>query len=767
MDILLGKVTQQAMNYAIRSGIAITANYAFRQSSRLLKNVEDGSVRDELQTLQERLRSKINIIAPAIDMIELISARGNTSLESAVTLTQSLRWEIQAISKMMANAVDEENTTRKKSTKAQPKAQSELEVQNIVKQIKKLLAQIEDAVPLINLAITTSGASLSTSLPPTVSPSRLLQASTFVTNGDKEYCMSSARKVQIGPTFTLSMYMLFSGHLRPETEEDIRRSTWKEVIHKARLKLVRVPLDAIHNVPDGTPQLSSAGDMGTNEFGQSNRSTYFPQHISGEGRADEFGYQIVIVEDFDDGRVHESEDDEPQPGPYDGIELAGIREAIPIHEISKIFYADTGKILNIGSGGDVNSPVLLLKRDINAVPPRRLIQRFSADQAEEYQDHCQHPIASISGNDDEDHQSLIDAQLAHGHRVSSALPTEAVSSVDMASLWNLPPNLDPEWLAFEVFAESVDSDDESETDTNIEGSPKPPRTSSIVPEMTSALSNLHFHSTSDPNATHSSELKVLSPSTPMLPRRVSTIPVVRTSLSLLEMIIRLLSLQQFQQTSHLVIPDEFLNFFLAESATTGAASGDEQERRRLRDDARRKVGFDPYDESPVKRRGEDYQYRGGQSQAGWHGNANGDGGYEASPRQQSYNGYSSPRWDEGYDTHRVSSPSYVGAQNDQEVNLESPLLLRNRSQPSHSNTPDGPMPLLLRSYSSEKARNSLPSPSTHSNGFGVIGRPTHARKDNRSRVERWGSPLVRPTTGITDEGLGTSPVVMMESVEKD
>lgn len=37
MDIFLGKVTQQAMNYAIRSGITITASYAIKQSSRLLK----------------------------------------------------------------------------------------------------------------------------------------------------------------------------------------------------------------------------------------------------------------------------------------------------------------------------------------------------------------------------------------------------------------------------------------------------------------------------------------------------------------------------------------------------------------------------------------------------------------------------------------------------------------------------------------------------------------------------------------------------------
>ena len=60
MDILLGKVTQQAMNYAIRSGITITAGYAIRQSSRFLKTVE-GTEREELQDLQERLNSKIKV----------------------------------------------------------------------------------------------------------------------------------------------------------------------------------------------------------------------------------------------------------------------------------------------------------------------------------------------------------------------------------------------------------------------------------------------------------------------------------------------------------------------------------------------------------------------------------------------------------------------------------------------------------------------------------------------------------------------------------
>jgi hypothetical protein len=37
MDILLAKVTHQAMSYAIRSGIAITSTYAIKQCGRLMK----------------------------------------------------------------------------------------------------------------------------------------------------------------------------------------------------------------------------------------------------------------------------------------------------------------------------------------------------------------------------------------------------------------------------------------------------------------------------------------------------------------------------------------------------------------------------------------------------------------------------------------------------------------------------------------------------------------------------------------------------------
>ncbi|KAF2802803.1 Ran-binding-domain-containing protein, partial [Mytilinidion resinicola] len=583
------------MNYAIRTGISLTGGYAIKQCTQLVMVRREE--RDEIKTLQTRLESKIRIIAPAIDMIELIAARGNTSLESAVGLTNQLRWDIQKLGTRLGKAVGEQELARKGGASARSREQNALELKLIASDIKKLLERIEDALPLINLAITTSGASMSTTLPQTVSPSRLLQASTFLTDGDRQYMSTPSRTQQIGPTFTLSMYMLFAGHSRrPQDEQSIRETTWKEVIHKTRMKLLRVPLDML----EGLAPLNGAP-----------RNGWFPDQIPSEGKTHEFAYQFQIIEDLDDDRMHSIEEGEPQPGPYDDVESAGIREIIPIHQISKIFYADTGKILNIGTEGETNNPILLVKRDINAQPPRRMMRR-----REEEWDEGESPI------DPNDEQLELDAQLRRESSVNlSEEPLEAPKQPH--NPWRLPPGLDPEWMAFEVYTEfPLDSDTESELEADTpssagyKASPRPatPTASSADPSpLASKFSNLNLRTpTPSPAGTPQPPNTQLIPSptkhaTP-LPQHTpkpSPFPAIKTSLSLLEMLIRLTSLQQFQQSSHLAIPDEHLNFFLDENATVGAG-GDAELRRRVRRDAMRRVGFDPYNESPIKRRGEEY-----------------------------------------------------------------------------------------------------------------------------------------------------------------
>ncbi|KAI5243432.1 Ran-binding-domain-containing protein [Aureobasidium subglaciale] len=581
MDILLAKVTQQAMNYAIRSGIAITSTYAIRQCTRLVKTAPRGGKREELLNLQVRLESKIRIISPAIDMIELIAARGNTSLESAVVLTKDLRWEIQALGIRLANAANEEELYRRKSSRAKSKEQNELELQLIVSDVKKLLARIEDAVPLINLAITTSGVNLSTNLPATVSPSRLLQASTFLTAADSQYTAAPGQNVQVGPVYVL-----------PHDEESAREATWKEVIHKARVKLVRVPLDSLYNLPGSLTTPSGA--------------RYFPKELPSDGASVEYAYQLVVIEDLDDDRVHTFEEDEAQPGPFEGVALAGIRDVIPIHEISKIFYADTGKILNIGSEGETNNPILLLKRDIHAEPPRRMMERRYTEDQDYYdddEDYDERPKTQDSDDTDHDEQAQINAQI---HRDSTPQlqgdKEEPTAQQDPDAHWRLPPDLDPEWIALEVYTEDPPTDDEEDQEEEEDSTPHPPpRKPSLDASLTNGMTSLKL--TSPPTKQINQLLPPPQPSPS--PRSPVPQPQIRTSLSLLEMLIRLTALQQFRQSSHLTIEDELLNFFLEDSATTGAGS-DTSSRQRIRRDARKRVGFDPYDESPIKRRGEEY-----------------------------------------------------------------------------------------------------------------------------------------------------------------
>jgi hypothetical protein len=642
MDILMSKVTQQAMNYAIRSGVAVTASYAIKQSTRLLMHAPKNEDRNELLELQQRLQNKIRIISPAIDMIELIAARGNTSLQSAVTLTKELRWEIQSLGQRLAHAASSQESAKKSWISTQAQAKNEVEVKLIIADIRKLLGRLEDSVPLINLAISTSGASLSSSLPSTVSPSRLLQASTFLTACDTEYSMSPHEAVQVGPTFTLSVYMLFGGHLRPQEEEEIRQMTWKEVMHKARVKLRRVPIEIA--LSSGDPQHSK----------ETTAETGCESSIPSEGRPAEFAYQMMIIEDLDDDRVHTFDEGSPQPGRHDDVELAGIREVFPIHQISKIFYADTGKVLNIGTEGEINNPFLLLKRDLNAIPPRRTMSEDETTEDDE------EPSASTD-NTGEDEPEPNQTQQA-------------------ADPWRLPPNLDPEWIALEVFTESEESDDEaSDIEVSSSASPQASRTESIDNQLTAMMPNLRIDAKpASANSSPSSNEQLLPKSTSHLATKPPPpwVNSIRTSLSLLEMLLRLTSLQQFQQQSHLSITDELLNFFLEESAATGAG-GDEMHRQRLRSDARRRVGWDPYDESPMKRRGESYQYQ---------------------------NGYH------------------------EENSSWSPSGMQTRSITGMSDT-----------------QSPSPSPSAK-------GRKEWLKKGE----ERKGSPL-RPSTGRSDEGIGTSP----------
>jgi hypothetical protein len=561
MDVLLARITQQAVHYAIRSGVSISAGFAFQQCHRLLKSTPMGEERERLTHLHAQLESKMRVVSPSVDMIELIAARGNTSLESVVSLAQDIRLHIQhlgsRLSRMTYPTVDGGYTYTKMHGR-KSKGYHADDMRSIISQMEMLLHRINDAVPLINLAITTSGVSMSTKLSEKVSPGRLLQASTFVTAADRAYVLESSRRSQVGPTYVVSVYMLFGAHSsRPP---DVRRSTWKEVIHKAQLKIWRVSLDQVYALPGEDARTTSNVTNGS---------------IPAEVKAAEYAYQMSIVEDLDDNRLHTVDDADPMPGQFNDIANAGCRDVVPVHEISKIFFADTGKLLDIGTDEDVHNPVILLKRDVHAEPPRRLLAHSRSCDS----------LFSDLGLQDPEH----DTEPEHSRRARSPRRGPQVKAEHD---WRLPADLDPEWMAFEVYSDGDSASESSEVQhALISGDNSPPGSTS--PEV--SFKGPHLTEASCAAATAASSIDMRgSQYSPLY-----NLPPVKTTLSLLEIVLKLLSLQQFRQESHLAIEDELLNFFLETSSAAGSGLSNKH-RQKLRDDALHRVGFDPYEQSPTK-----------------------------------------------------------------------------------------------------------------------------------------------------------------------
>lgn len=173
---------------------------------------------------------------------------------------------------------------------------------------------------------------------------------------------------------------------------------------------------------------------------------------------------------------------------------------------------------------------------------------------------------------------------------------------------SFPAAIDRSWIAFEVFEQDHN---EEETCTSSDDEPDDTRSELTVDKSQSTeeplrdclidqLSGLSVESElqqdykdSPPKNSVESLPHQGKPTTNTFAVR-SPFHAVTTSLSLLEMMIRLAGLQEFQQTSHLSIPDHILSFFLEEASTTGLTG---ERKWRAAAEARARVGFDPYSDT--------------------------------------------------------------------------------------------------------------------------------------------------------------------------
>lgn len=357
-------------------------------------------------------------------------------------------------------------------------------------------------------------------------------------------------------------------------------------LHKARVRLCRTPLNYIFD-----PLLG---------YRPKNEKIDGPNFTNGIGvfPTDEFAYHLEIIEDLDDGRVH----DNAFTQPYDSLLQVGRRESVPIHQLSKIFYTDTGRVLNIGDSVGDNNPVLLLKRDEAASPPTRMADRLAKYEASEVEPQPA-VVEDASESDWSGPQSDIDRQLfGEGEVADESDNEEAGPTVDEG--WKLPSHLDPEWIALEVFEEDeIGSSDPEDSDEEAEQPRMRKERHSLDSRVVDQIRHLSLGRTSTFSSGVSSRptSEELGADYHMATREAlverSPFGTITTSLSLMEMLIRLAGLQEFQQMCHLAIPDYILTFFLEETSTTGLTGED---RWNARNQARRRVGFDPYTDTPAR-----------------------------------------------------------------------------------------------------------------------------------------------------------------------
>ncbi|KAK4229477.1 putative Ran-specific GTPase-activating protein [Podospora fimiseda] len=599
MDKFLQAVGGQTVNFVVRSGIALTSKYAVQQCSRLLKTIDDKRVYAELKELQKLLNTRIKIVSPAIELIQLKSGRGNSVLDAALPLATALQKEIIRLGKRLQDAAAAEEVAygAARAENRVPGRMSEAhhaELLLIIADIKRLLDRIDRDIPLIQLAISTSGQNMNTPMSGdqgfSYSPSRLMQASTLVSFGDLHFTGNGP--IQVGPSFTLTLYMLFLGHaqgveptssaLQPANgidreipygvEEGGRKPIWQEVMHKARVRLLRTPVDCVFDPIKGYHSKNLYNGSGASIHGTHG-----------------YSYHLEIVEDLDDGRVHDENQNFKE---FEGVKMAGIRESIPIYQFAKIFYTDTGVILNIGDPKDgYSNPVLLLKRDLSATSPlEELEQPFSSSGPTSQRNQITYDAYE---SDYEDDQEEINRQLLGELPATPPRPRNNTT---------LPGHLDPEWLALEVLMDDDDTSSTStlESDSEAEPDPSSPRrhspkhtprnsadhTISSDSSILRQLRDISLHSNPSGNL-----IRHPKPDPPPGPPE-SPFGTVTSSLSLLEMLIRLTSLRSSQQTTHLAIPDEFTIHFLENTSTTGLQG---EQAKMARREARRRMGFDPYD----------------------------------------------------------------------------------------------------------------------------------------------------------------------------
>lgn len=321
MDEILAKASNQAVSFAIRSGISIASGYAIKTMTKFIDRIPD-SERARLVRKRNTLQQKISALSASLDLIKLAAVRGNSVLEHSLDLALGLKEELDQFDESVAQIEEGLSQLNQKES-----------VVLMERKIDSLSVLINEAIPIINLSLITSGVNLSNVMEPRISPSRLLQAANRINASNIAYNRFGGEKdVQVGPVFELKFFSVF--------------------YNPSRLKYIDESNSAASNAsarggsPAGEESLDSMSAVSwKEEFARANCTLVRAADAS-------FQYHLCVEENFDDGRYHE-DDETPR-----------VRK-IPINSVEKQYFSASGRLLRLESS---DLPVMVLKIVKDNVP---------------------------------------------------------------------------------------------------------------------------------------------------------------------------------------------------------------------------------------------------------------------------------------------------------------------------------------------------------------------------------------------------------------
>ncbi|CAB4374775.1 Ran-binding-domain-containing protein [Rhizophagus irregularis] len=575
-----------SMNYVLRQvATNVTNNMASRVTTYMRKDTSSSTSKEEkskvvslitaneeeLRRAKENLGLSIRMVLPAIELIEIISARGNTTLQSTVEHAKQLQKEIVSVGKKLDPQL---NQSSERLSLQEVTSYNE----NLIKEIELLIQKIERFVPYLNLIMTTSGANLNWSLPNSVSPSRFLQSSNLLSEANRKFANSKDEQIRVGPTYKLKLYYMFTASVRPKSIKDF---TWKEEFTKCNASLNRV------------------------------------REIEGKKKkkSKEFIYELVLIEDLNDGRYHEEFDTEDLAKQKETTSKLGKPNEtipgkvlrIPVSDISRLYYTSSGSLLNIEES---RSPVLVLKI-IKGLSKSRIIKEgimnakdtdsnplvvtpekrkkdskyqmnaefYALELFQESDDIPNTNDQELEENEEEEIYSSDEEEEEEEVEEETHSPKKALSPITPGE----PETPSPRKIALPLTPTPSEPEylsTPSPRKIPLPPSPEKDEDSTISDESENEANKVTRNNTTNTEGTEiqkthdiTNNRKEILEVSEGQDESNETIENSMKTLSLLEFILRLSALEVSEQKSHLEVTDEKLNLFLRDEDSSGASAG--------------------------------------------------------------------------------------------------------------------------------------------------------------------------------------------------